>query len=570
MANATWSTQPGSGDWNTAANWSPATVPTDTATFGSSSSTAISFSQTGATVSAIAFAAGAPAYTFRFGTTSTPSLSIGGTGVTNASSNTQNFVVAATSTGYTNAQLQFTGTASAGGPNITYSTGPETPSGYGGGVIGFLESATAGSANFIVTTGAGTPPKSGSTVGGEVSFSGTAVAGSATFTVYGSTSTTDGDTFGNVVFHENASADHGTFTNIGGTQKGGDGGNTQLYNSATAAHGRFYNRGGTVSGANGGDVAFDGTADGGNAQFINYAAPAAGAYGGVTSFNNNYPNVSSGGASAGGATIINYGATDGYLGGGGHTSFSAQYGSPTAGNATIINYGSTISGSSSAGHTIFSAPPGYAYYPTAGNATFRNYGAQSASGAAGYTEFTVYNATSTPNYPRAGRGMFLNEGGTVPGAAGGSTKFYSNSSAENATLIAYGGTNGGLGGQIIFGDQSSGGAASIALNDNGTLSLAYHQGPLTIERIMLSKGIISTQLGSSPTTLVVTYMVMVVYDPITFSFVLGTGFQTGQSYPILTAANVDSLQLSWFTGVAPQGLTPTFSISGNTLYVTLN
>ena len=35
--DATWNTTPGSADFNTAANWTPATVPTGTASFGTSS-----------------------------------------------------------------------------------------------------------------------------------------------------------------------------------------------------------------------------------------------------------------------------------------------------------------------------------------------------------------------------------------------------------------------------------------------------------------------------------------------------------------------------------------------------
>ena len=43
--SATWNLNPTSGDWNTATNWTPATVPngpTDTATFGVSNITGIS------------------------------------------------------------------------------------------------------------------------------------------------------------------------------------------------------------------------------------------------------------------------------------------------------------------------------------------------------------------------------------------------------------------------------------------------------------------------------------------------------------------------------------------------
>lgn len=571
MASATWSTQPATGDWNIAAHWYPAEVPTDTATFGASTQTTITFSKTGASVGAIEFSADAAAYTFQLGTSTTPSLSVGGTGISNLAAGPQQFVVAATSTGYTNAQLQFSGSASAGGSNVLYSVGPVTPAGYGGGVIGFVDQASAGSACFTVRTGAGAPPASGSTVGGEVSFSDTATASTATFTVYGSTSTANGgDTFGNVVFHNSSTAAHGTFKNIGGTLPGCDGGNTQFYDTATAAQGIFVNLGGTVGGANGGDVAFDGTAGAGSGHFINQAAPVAGGYGGVTSFNNNGPTLSSGGASAGSATIINCGAEQAAVGGGGHTSFSAAYGWPTADQATIINQGSTLATSSCAGHTIFSSPHGQSFYPTAGGATIRNLGAPGPGGVGGYTQFTVYNATTTPNYPRAGSALLINEGGDGENAPGGSTRFSANASAESATLIAYGGSNGGQGGQILFAAESEGDAASVTLSGNGTLSLATHDGALTLSCLTAQGGIITTQLGSYPTTLAVSSTLSVPAAPVTFQLVAGTGCQPGVRYPILTAPQVGTLPASSFAAIAPAGQTATLSSEGNTLYVTLN
>jgi len=48
-AGATWSASSSSGDWNTAANWTPNTAPngpSDTATFDTSSITAVSLSDT--------------------------------------------------------------------------------------------------------------------------------------------------------------------------------------------------------------------------------------------------------------------------------------------------------------------------------------------------------------------------------------------------------------------------------------------------------------------------------------------------------------------------------------------
>ena len=84
MTTSIWNTQPATGEWNTAGNWSPSGVPSDTAAFASSSMTAISFAPTGeATVENIEFAEGASAYTFTFGPSASPALTITGQGVTN-------------------------------------------------------------------------------------------------------------------------------------------------------------------------------------------------------------------------------------------------------------------------------------------------------------------------------------------------------------------------------------------------------------------------------------------------------------------------------------------------------
>ena len=63
MADATWLANPGSDDFNTAANWTPATVPTGTAFFDTSNTTNLSFS-TNATIGGWTFNAGASNYTF--------------------------------------------------------------------------------------------------------------------------------------------------------------------------------------------------------------------------------------------------------------------------------------------------------------------------------------------------------------------------------------------------------------------------------------------------------------------------------------------------------------------------
>src|SRR5262245_24151686 len=91
--SATWNLNPASGDWNTAANWMPATVPNgsaDTATFAMSAITDLSISA-GVEVNGIVFEPGADA--FRITTNPGAALTISGQGVTNSSGMIQNFII---------------------------------------------------------------------------------------------------------------------------------------------------------------------------------------------------------------------------------------------------------------------------------------------------------------------------------------------------------------------------------------------------------------------------------------------------------------------------------------------
>ncbi|MEW5769973.1 MAG: hypothetical protein AB1831_06345 [Pseudomonadota bacterium] len=570
MTTSKWNAQPGNGEWNAPANWHPAGVPTGTAAFAASARTAITFAATGeATVGHIEFTDDAPAYTFTFGPSATPALTITGKGVSNRSGRQQSFIVAATSSGYKSPQLRFTDSASAGGDDLFYCAGPETAQGYGGGVISFCGNSTAGSASFKAWTGAARPPEH-NTVGGEIAFSDTASAGSARFTIHGSLGA-DGDTFGNVVFHDDATAANAAFTNIGGTVAGGDGGNTQFYGNSTAAGAVFDNRGGTHAQANGGDVAFDATANGGHAHFYNHAAQAAGAYGGVTSFNNNPPEVTEQGASAGHGSYFNYGARAGERGGGGHVEFSAKYGSPSAADAHIVNYGSTIADKSSAGHTIFSISLPTRYFPSAGEATIWNHPGVGGEGAAGFTEFSVYGAGSAgSNVPSAGDATIINLGGHASRAAGGYTVFSGAASAGNATLIAYGGSQGGHGGRVVFYDTSSGGTAKVHLFGNGELDIADHKGGVGIGALELTGGVIAIQLGGSATRLSVSGELTLKSSRATFSFraQAGGGFAFDTPYTILSGAGLAGFTAAQFEGNAIEGVAPSFAIVGNDLQVT--
>src|SRR5256885_16156226 len=68
--SATWSSSPSTGNWNTASNWMPHTVPNgpaDTATFGTSDVTDLSINSTSIEVSGILFNGGADRVTIYVG-----------------------------------------------------------------------------------------------------------------------------------------------------------------------------------------------------------------------------------------------------------------------------------------------------------------------------------------------------------------------------------------------------------------------------------------------------------------------------------------------------------------------
>src|SRR5437868_12003523 len=107
--SATWAPSSGAtvGDWNTASNWSPATVPNgsaDTATFAHSFTTGVSISAN-VQVNGITFASSMfpSAYTISVNPSTFVALFISGVGITNNSGLTQNFAAGVGSTSSSNA-----------------------------------------------------------------------------------------------------------------------------------------------------------------------------------------------------------------------------------------------------------------------------------------------------------------------------------------------------------------------------------------------------------------------------------------------------------------------------------
>src|SRR6516164_4087158 len=92
--DATWLLNPGSNTFNTATNWNPAVVPTNTAIFGASNTTSIFFQPfTTTSIGTLQFNPDAPAYIFATSPAVFTSISITGAGIVNNSSNAPTFIV---------------------------------------------------------------------------------------------------------------------------------------------------------------------------------------------------------------------------------------------------------------------------------------------------------------------------------------------------------------------------------------------------------------------------------------------------------------------------------------------
>ena len=438
--SAIWLASPGTGDWNTATNWTGATVPnaaTDTATFGVSSATGISLSAT-TQVNGVTFSSGANAFALTVAPTIT--LTINGTGITNNSGNMQTFVTAGAFLGFSG-QIYFINNATAGintaftNNGLAGSFGPGGQGSSRGGSTQFFDTATAASGTFTNNGGTGFYAYSGYT-----RFYNTATAGNGVFTNNGGT--VNGASGGQTYFGDTTTAGSGTFTNNAATGIGAIGGSTYFGSAATAGSGTFTNNAGTVVGTSGSFTWFADTSTAGNGTFTNNGATVSG-LGGSTRFLNT--------ATAGNGTFINNGAAFGGPGGG-TTSFGDT---TTAANATFTNNGATVSGADG-GATSFNNTA------TAGNATFSNNGG-AVSGANGGQ--TYFGTTGT-----AGNGTFTNNAGTVNNAGGGATYFRNSATAGNGFFTNNNGTvSGSLGGVTAFYETATAGSGTFT-NNSGPIS----------------------------------------------------------------------------------------------------
>src|SRR6266487_3723168 len=176
--SAQWDLNPSSGDWNTAANWTPMTVPngsTDIATFAVSNTTNVSISAN-TEVSGITFTAAATnPYTITASAAFT--LIISGTGITNNSVSTQQFVTAVGANGEFGLIL-FTNSATAGNSTMFTNNGG-TVGGAAGGSTVFRGSSTAASAILVANGG------SNGGAGGTILFADQSTGGTSRVELFG-------------------------------------------------------------------------------------------------------------------------------------------------------------------------------------------------------------------------------------------------------------------------------------------------------------------------------------------------------------------------------------------------
>ena len=256
--SATWNLNPTSGDWNTAANWTPNTIPNSgqsVATFGVSNLTDVFISGVSDKADHITFNAGASPFTITVGSDLGSKLTLSGLGIVNNSGITQNFVTL---------------------PNTLFE---------GGGEIDFNNGTTAGDETVFTNTGAGKVLFFDNSSAGTATF----VNQGGTFTEFNDSSTAASATFmneagsGNTLFVGNSTADNGTFIAQGGVFSfpSGFSGFVSFGDSATAGTGTFILQRGTASRASGGFASFSGsstadhgtfTAEGANTDDLQDAA----------------------------------------------------------------------------------------------------------------------------------------------------------------------------------------------------------------------------------------------------------------------------------------------------------
>jgi autotransporter-associated beta strand protein len=265
--SATWNLSPTNGDWNTAANWTPATVPngpTDVATFQSSNETSITLA-TSVEVAELVFDAGAASYVI----TPTPvsNFNVSGTGITNNSGQLQSFIASVDDQGNFS-QVRFTSSASAGSNTAFDNMGGGSLNADGDAETAFFDNSTADQATLT--------NHGGRLFGGFTRFFGSSRAGRSTITNQAAQVSLGGA--GHTEFVDNATADRANITNETGHGAGSLlGGGVLFAGTASAGESMIVNNGGDGRFKSGAATGFNENSSAGNATLVANGGSEAGA-----------------------------------------------------------------------------------------------------------------------------------------------------------------------------------------------------------------------------------------------------------------------------------------------------
>jgi autotransporter-associated beta strand protein len=234
--SATWNLNPSSDSWNTAGNWTPATVPnafSDIATFEVSNQTSVTINKR-VSVDSIVFNEGASAYTIT--DNASGFTAIEGAGILNNSGVEQHFVFSNVS------DIDMTNNATITGPVSITLLGDPMLFGDGSANLLFEDSSSAGEAN--ITAG-----PTNSTYLTSITFYDHSSAENAVLTAQGGTS--DDSLYGGYIdFQKSSTADNAIITANGATVSGSGGGSIGFEIGQTATATLIVN-GGSNGGAGG-------------------------------------------------------------------------------------------------------------------------------------------------------------------------------------------------------------------------------------------------------------------------------------------------------------------------------
>jgi autotransporter-associated beta strand protein len=342
--SATWRLNPVTGDWNTAANWMPNTVPngpTDVATFDVSNQTNVSLSAV-TEVESILIQPNSSAFTITVGPFL--ELTVSGAGIQNDSGSTQTFIQSPGGGTFTNSaspgqmtnviqvtqepfsssgKVQFFNTSSAGHGAFTNQGGGKFG---GGGLVLFFDESTAGDA-MLTNEGATLPSKG--VDGGFIQFNEQSNAGNAVIENKGTNQFSAGG--GTVSFQDTSSARNAIITNRGSLGNAGVPAEVFFFNQASADHAILICDGAACANASfGGFVGFHDDSTAADATFRIKGSEFDASGGGGLGFGEN--------STAGNSRIAVTGGSNGGLGGSvafddSSTGGTAQF--TVSGNGTI-------------------------------------------------------------------------------------------------------------------------------------------------------------------------------------------------------------------------------------------